>query len=128
MRVFDLQRIEGPLHAADAARKCLTPLLQLELRAKPAVAIAVTDCQHVRVQIGLWISVDRILSGLHSRQRHGETNHRLRRSIGCCAGEIRVEGADDLAANFLTDEEGFARNDVAFVVAPGLNLQLDAGL
>src|ERR1700722_5296323 len=127
MRVLDLQRIEGPFHAADAARKRLTSLLQLELRPEPAIAIVVAHGQHVRVQVGLWISVCGILPRFDSRQRHGETDHRLRCSIRRGTGQIGIESSNHLAADFLPDEKRFAGDDVAIVVTPRFNLHLDAG-
>src|SRR5579872_3790748 len=125
MRVFDLQWIEGPLHPSDASRKCLTSLLQLELRSKTAIAIVISYRQHVGVQVGLWISVCGILPCLHAGQRHGESHHRLRRAIGSGAGQVCIECSYDLAANFLTNQEGLTRDDIAIVVAPGLDLHLD---
>src|ERR1700739_3417288 len=126
MRVLDLQRIEGPLHASDAPRKCLTSLLQLELRPEPAVTVVVASRQHMRMQVGLWISVCGILPCLHAWQRHGETHHRFRRPVRRSTRQIGVEGSDDLAANFLTNEKSLARDDVAFVVAPDFDLHLNA--
>src|SRR5437763_8957888 len=112
MRVLDLQRLERPLHAANTPRKCLTALLQLELCAKPAVAVTLANSQHMRVQIRLWISVCGILSSLHARQRHGETNHRFRRSIWACARQFCVKRSQYLASDLLSNKKGLARINV----------------
>ena len=120
-KAFEIdERIEGPLHVADAARKRLTSLFPFELLAKAAIAMGSPDRQHVRVEIGL----RPVLSLPDSRQRHGEANEVLRRF----GAGFAVKSADDLAANFLSKHEGLARSDVAFVVSPGLNLELNAVL
>ncbi len=108
-------------------RKCFTSLLQLELRAETAIAIAITNRQHMRVQVGLWISVCGIRSGFHARQRHGETNHGFRASLARGSGQIGIECTEYLAADFLRNQKCFAGNDVAVVIAPGLDLELNAG-
>ena len=43
-------------------------------------------------------------------------------------GAAEVEGADDLAADALADDEDAARDDVAVGVAPGVDLELNAGV
>jgi len=91
-------------------------LFQLELRAQASIAVVAAHSQHVRVQIGLWISVCGILPVFNPAK-----TWRNPPSIPAFRWgwhrQVRVEGADHLPANLLPHKEGFTRNDVAFVVA-----------
>ncbi len=121
--VLDLQWVEGPLHVLNAAGESLTPLLPLELRAKAAIAVGGADRQHVGVEVGarpFW-------AFLNPRQRDGETDQGISGIAAQDPEEFAVKGADHLAADFLCEQEGFARDDIALVVAPGFDLELDAG-
>src|SRR5258708_37712445 len=112
MRVLNFKGIEGPLHAADVARKSLTSLLQLELCAEAAVAIAVAHRQHVRVEVRLWKSIGRFRAGFHARQRHGEADHRFRAAILRRPVKIGIERAQDLAPDCLRDQKSLSREYV----------------
>ena len=47
---------------------------------------------------------------------------------GAAPGSVCIESPKHLATDFLRHQKCFARNDVAVVVAPRLDLHLDAGL
>src|SRR5215469_5114948 len=99
MRILDFERIKSPLHPPDSTRKSFTALLQLELCAQSAIAVRCAHSEHVRVQVRLWISIFGILTRLHSRQRHGETDHRFCRPVEGGSGKCRIEGANHLSAD-----------------------------
>ena len=105
----------------------LNPLKKLELASDAVVAVSGRDGEHVRVQIWDRSVLTRVGSGLDTGERHGETDE----IFGCTLGVLGagdVEGADDLASDALADDEDAARDDVSVGVAPGVDLELDAGV
>src|SRR6185503_16911070 len=128
MRIFDFKRIEGPLHEADSARKCLSALLQLELCADSPIAVSLSHSKHMGMEVSLRLSVSRVDAGLHAGKRDSETDNGFRRSMSTGSGQIGIECADDLPADLLSDKECLTGNDIGFIVAPGFNLELYACL
>ena len=88
----------------------------------PAETASMCECRY-----GTGASSARVGSGLDTGQRHGETDEIFGDSLGIF-GAGDVEGADDLASDALADDEDAARDDVSVGVAPGIDLELDAGV
>src|SRR5579863_7109939 len=124
IRVLDLQRIKGPFHQAQLAGKRFNSLLKLELSAQSTIAIGFPNSEHMGMQVGPRFAC----SSLHSGQRHGETDEGFRAPFRSRARQFGVECAEDLPADLLPHEECFTWDDIAVVVSPCLNLELNTCL
>ena len=101
MSVFCFERIEGPLDETNAAAECVFALGEFELTANAAVAMRRQDGSHMRVKIGSKI--------VQTDEGFGEADH-----------GVAIEGAENLAAGLISDNEGDVGFGVEFAVGPDL--------
>src|SRR5437868_1165047 len=109
MGVFDLQRIECPLHSYQSTGQRVVPLSDFEAPAKARVTVLRHDRQHVRVQIRLPVAIP--------RQRHRKADQ-----------AVAVIRPDHLATNFRSDDKYTVWDYVAVAVPPDSKLHFHAAL
>ena len=109
MRVFGFEGIEGPFDETDAAADGVFALEKLEETADTTVAIRGEHGGHVRVEI---------------RSEAVEADN----SFGEADELVSIEGAENLAAGVVGDDEGDVGLDVEFGLAPDFAGDIDAAL
>jgi len=86
VRVADFEGIEGPLDETDAAGEGFFALEEFEEAADFAIAVGFEDGGHVGVEVGR--------ESMEANDGHGEADH-----------EVAIEGANDLAAGLVGNDE-----------------------
>lgn len=107
--VFDLQGIEGPFDQFDVTIQSPQALFEFEATTDAGIAIVGQDAEHVAMDVEL-------RAGFEAGNAEAEGDH-----FGA------VESAEDLAADFVCDDEKALGEEFDVVVAPDLALETDDG-
>jgi hypothetical protein len=109
MRVAGFERVEGPFDQADIAREGFFALEEFQGAANFAITIFGEDAGHVGVEVGEFIA--------DANDGHGEADH-----------DVAIEGAEDLAASLIGDDEGDVGFGFEVGLAPDGALEFDAAV